>query len=424
MRFLIGVDILKKPLSFFIAIIIITAIFFAVKITTSKDPAIFSTDETESEAQTIPISQEIRAVWISYFELTVMNDSDKSEKVFRQKARTMIENCADNKMNTVYLHVRPSSDAFYKSEIYPFSMYLTGTEGKDPGYDPLEIFCEYGKEYGVDIHAWINPFRVCSVSNLSTRSQKNPAVQIMNDNDVSNDDMVITVGSGIYYNPSLPEVHKLVTDGVREVLQNYPVKGIHIDDYFYPSTDASLDSSAYAEYTANGGELSLSNWRRESMNSFVTSMYRTVKSFGDDKIFSISPEADISDNYNENFADVQKWATENGYCDYLIPQLYYGFEHDKYPFRQTADAWVSMEKNAVVPIVFGLSIYKSGTEDVYAGSGGNEWLENDDIISSQIEYVRTLPHYGGFALYSYSYAFGENLNDNSKKEITLVINML
>ena len=86
--------------------------------------------------------------------------------------------------------------------------------------------------------------------------------------------------------------------------------------------------------------------------------------------------------------------------------------------------WASMKNNAVVPIVFGLSIYKSGEKDSFAGTGIDEWTENDNIISSQIEYVRTLPCYGGFALYSYSYAFGENLNYISKKEITFVTSML
>jgi len=153
-------------------------------------------------------------------------------------------------------------------------------------------------------------------------------------------------------------------------------------------------------------------------------MYRTVKSFGNDKIFSISPEADISDNYNENFADVKKWATKKGYCDCLIPQLYYGFNHDKYPFEETAKSWISFEKEIVVPVVFGLSIYKSGSTDTYAGSGADEWLQHDNIISSQIKIIRSFPCYGGFALYSYSYAFGENLNDISKKEITSVTFML
>ena len=317
----------------------------------------------------------------------------------------MIKRCADNDINTVYLHVRPASDAFYRSDIYPFSMYLTGTEGKDPGFDPLGIFCEYGKQYCVDIHAWINPFRVCSVSNFSTRSDKNPAVRILNDKNGDNDDMVVTVGNGIYYNPSLPQVHKLVTDGVREILSRYDVGGIHIDDYFYPTTDASVDSAAFENYRKNGGELSLGDWRRESMNSFVSAMYNTVKSFGGDKFFSISPEADIVKNYNENFADVRKWASETGYCDYLIPQLYYGFNHSKYPFKQTADGWGELQGVSEIPIVYGLGIYKKGEPDRYAGDGADEWIENSDIIPSQIDYVRSLDSYGGYALYSYSYAF-------------------
>ena len=241
--FLIGVDILKKILSFLLVIAIIAGLFVTIKVTTDDRIETPETTETTDNIENFP---EIRAVWISYFELTTMNDSDKSETAFRKKAELMIKNCADAKMNTVFLHVRPSSDAFYRSDIYPFSMYITGTEGKDPLFDPLSIFCEYGEKYSVDIHAWINPFRVCSVQNLSSRSEKNPAVKILNDDDPSNDDMVITVGNGIYFNPSLPEVHKIINDGVREIMENYPVKGIHIDDYFYPSTEAFIDACAYS----------------------------------------------------------------------------------------------------------------------------------------------------------------------------------
>ncbi len=423
---MIGDDYLKKFFFFLLTAIITVGIFFAVRVTLDKDTD-YGTASSDSSDGTSPSDEalrEIRAVWISYFELTTMNDDDKSEKAFRKKAETMIKNCADAKINTVYLHVRPSSDAFYRSEIFPFSMYLTGTEGKDPGFDPLSVFCEYSEKYGIELHAWINPFRVCSVSNLSSRSEKNPAVKILNDSDPDNDKYIVTVGNGIYYNPSYTAVHSLINDGVREILENYPVKGIHIDDYFYPTTDAKIDSSLYEEYTQNGGTLPRDGLRREYINSFVSSLYRTVKSFGDDKIFSISPGSDIEKNYNEHYADVEKWVSSEGYCDYLIPQVYYGFNHEKYPFSDTADSWSELMNTAKIPIVFGLAVYKSGQEDSYAGTGADEWTESTDIISRQIEYVRSLNNYGGFSLYSYSYAYGENLNYYSKKEITSVTSML
>ena len=415
---------MKRFLIFSLTLIIVIGIFFAVRITPHDESVTSPSDTRENTSEESVSFREIRAVWISYFELTVMNDADKSENAFRQKAETMIKNCADAKINTVFLHVRPSSDAFYRSEIYPFSMYITGTEGKDPGFDPLSVFCEYSEKYGIELHAWINPFRVCSVSNFSSRSEKNPAVRILSDSDTENDKYVITVGNGIYYNPSYTEVHSLITDGVREILENYPVKGIHIDDYFYPSTDSGIDASLYEKYLSEGGTLSLADLRREYMNSFVSSVYRTVKSFGDDKIFSISPGGDIEKIFNEQYADVRKWVSSKGYCDLLLPQIYYGFNHEKYPFSETADSWANLENTAEIPIVFGLSVYKSGQTDTYAGSGADEWTENTDILSRQIEYVRSLNRYGGFALYSYSYAYGENLNYYSKKEITSVTSML
>ena len=401
---------MKRWIAAALAVVILASVFIL------RRPASPETTETTEFSQptteAVPAREEIRAVWISFTELSMLEEDDRSENAFRKKAKTMVRHMADNKMNTVFLHVRPCSDAFYRSEIYPFSSYLTGTEGKDPGYDPLDIFCEYASEAGLSVHAWINPFRICSAENMDKRAQSNPALQMP--------ESVVTVRGGVYYNPADPAVHELILSGVRELLQNYPIDGIHIDDYFYPSTDDFIDAELFSKQT----QLPLDEWRRDTISAFVHALYSTVKSYGTEKIFSISPAVDIERNTNELYADVTRWAQEPGYCDWIIPQLYVGFEHETFPFAQAADEWNALVQAENVRLLFGLSVYKCGDTDSYAGTGQKEWTEKTDILQRQLEYIRPLSRCSGFALFSYSYAFGKNMSDNSKQEIQRLTSVL
>lgn len=402
---------MKRFIAGALAILLLAAICILRKPTASNEAEI-SIPQTETLTEPKPVFEEIRAVWISFSELSMREEPDQTENAFRQKAKTMVENIAKNKMNTVFLHVRPCSDAFYRSEIYPFSSYLTGAEGKDPGYDPLAVFCDYANEYNLSVHAWINPFRICSEENFNNRAPNNPALQMP--------ESIVRVNGGVYYNPADPAVHALIVSGVRELLQNYPIDGIHIDDYFYPSTDESIDRTFFSAQS----EKPLDEWRRDTVSAFVQSLYKTVKSFGKEKIFSISPAVDIRRNENELYADVTRWAQNDGYCDWLIPQLYVGFEHETFPFEQMTTDWNALTTAQTVKLLFGLSVYKCGDTDKYAGSGCTEWTENSDILSRQLRCIRSFSRYGGFALFSYSYAFGKNMSDFSESEITLLTSML
>ena len=402
---------MKRFIAGALAILLLAAICILRKPTASNEAEI-SIPQTETVTEAKPVFEEIRAVWISFSELSMREEPDQTENAFRQKAKTMVENIAKNKMNTVFLHVRPCSDAFYRSEIYPFSSYLTGTEGKNPGYDPLAVFCDYANEYNLSVHAWINPFRICSEENFNNRAPNNPALQMP--------ESIVRVNGGVYYNPADPVVHALIVSGVRELLQNYPIDGIHIDDYFYPSTDESIDRTFFSAQS----EKPLDEWRRDTVSAFVQSLYKTVKSFGTEKIFSISPAVDIRRNENELYADVTRWAQNDGYCDWLIPQLYVGFEHETFPFEQMTTDWNALTTAQTVKLLFGLSVYKCGDTDKYAGSGCTEWTENSDILSRQLRCIRSFSRYVWFALFSYSYAFGKNMSDFSESEITLLTSML
>lgn len=378
---------------------------------------------TFSESPAEPKPDEIRAVWISYLDLNLHAES-RNEASFRAMAKEMTETIREGKMNTVFLQVRPFSDAIYKSAIFPYSAVIAGTEGADPGFDALDLFCEYAKESGISVHAWINPFRVGKASDIEQRSDRNPAKHILCDDNRENDRRVVNVDGTLYYNPANAENRKLILDGIRELLVNYPIDGIHIDDYFYPTTKAFIDEAEYETYRSEGGTSSLDDWRRTQISMLVSSMYSCVKSFGSDKVFSVSPALQIENNYEKLYADVKRWASCDGYCDWMIPQVYVGFEHETSPFCETIKRWTSIERSPNVRLLFGLAAYKCGIEDSYAGSGRSEWVDRSDILPRQIEYIRQQESYDGFALYSYSYIFGEKMSDNSELEMKAVISMI
>ena len=255
--------------------------------------------------------KEISAVWISYTELSMIDEDGSDEASFRAKISTMFDKCEKLGINTVFAQVRPFCDAMYPSEIFPWSKYLTGYQGDPVYYDPLEIMVDEAHTRGMGLHAWINPFRVSFDTDLDKLSKKNPAKILLSDEKTK--DRVVTADGGLYLSPASTENHKLIVDGVREIIRNYEVDGIHIDDYFYPSTDESVDKVYYDRYKKSGGKLFYDKWRLEVISSFVSQMYTAVKSERSDCVFSISPAGNITNNYEEEYADVERWCSEKGY---------------------------------------------------------------------------------------------------------------
>ncbi len=176
-----------------------------------------------------------------------------------------------------------------------------------------------------------------------------------------------------------------------------------MDDYFYPTTSAEIDCTEFNDYCKNGGSRLLDDWRRECINSFVSSLYNLIKNKNPNLIVSISPSANIDCNTYELYADVVEWSQSSGYTDYIIPQIYFGFNHPKLPFVQIADAWSELVTNENVKLAFGLAQYKVGQTDKYAGNASNEWKEEKLMIDKQIDYIKDLPNYYGYSLFSYDY---------------------
>ncbi|MCL2513748.1 MAG: family 10 glycosylhydrolase, partial [Oscillospiraceae bacterium] len=197
------------------------------------------------------------------------------------------------------------------------------------------------------------------------------------------------------------------------------VDGIHIDDYFYPSVDKKIDASEYGKYIEGGGGLTLEDWRRQRVSDFVKALYSAVKTENPGALFGISPAGNVRLNMEEYYADVKLWVQEEGYIDYIIPQLYYGFKHTVLPFGQALDEWNEMVTNDDIKVYYGLAAYKTGRPDKYKEldeEAKNEWLESSDILARQLTAVRNSRRCDGFSVFEYTGFFADDPDDISRKE--------
>ncbi|MEG2584299.1 MAG: family 10 glycosylhydrolase [Oscillospiraceae bacterium] len=380
----------------------------------------------ENHSISMKKNEEERGIWIYFSEL---NFKDKSEKGFKNEIDKMFNNVKNNKFNTIYVHVRPFGDSFYPSKIFPWSSYISGQQGKSPGYDPLKYMVESAHKLGLKFNAWLNPFRVSTTSNdIKTLSENNPARKILSDSNLSNDHWVRLSGNGIYYNPAVPEIQKMIIDGIKEIVSNYDVDGIHFDDYFYPTKSENFDEIAYLNYkkAVTGKALSLYDWRRVQVSAFVSGTYRAIKAINKSVEFSISPHANFSNNYNNLFADVNTWISSCGYIDKIIPQIYFGFEYpgplidgQSFEFDKCAKLW-SEKVSSSVKLSFGLGLYKAGTEQKVGEKTSKEWIRNTDMMKRQIEFIRQFKNNSGIVVFSYSQLTS---SDHNKKEVENMISV-
>ncbi len=333
----------------------------------------------------------IKGVWIYYNELSDIFNNDK--KIFEKNINEVFDNCLRYGLNTVFVQIRPFGDSFYPSEIFPWSKYLTGEQGKGVDFDPLKIMIETAHKKGLTFHGWINPFRVSFSDDIDSLCDSNPAKKL------ADTSAVCKISEGIYYNPAAISSQKLILSGVKEIVNNYEVDGIHIDDYFYPSESEEIDFAEYEAYTKNGGELNLNDWRKENINTFVAGLYSLVKSIDNDVLVSISPAGNIKNNYSSLFADVKKWASEPGFCDMIIPQLYFGYNNQTLAYDEALSQWLEITNTDNIKLITGIAAYKALTPET------DEW-KDVNIISSQISESFKYENISGYCLFSYSSLVG------------------
>lgn len=347
----------------------------------------------------------VKAVWMSYYELQYFTTGCDTAEAFKKEIDTAFTFLKDKGFNTVTVQVRPCADAFYNSSYFPVSRYCFGEEGCDLKYDPLELMCTSAHAADLRIEAWVNPYRVSQENKTDALSDKNIAKQWYKEKSTN----VYVTKKQIFFNPASEEVRQLIVNGVQEIVKNYDVDAIHFDDYFYPTTDKAIDKAEYAAYQANGGELSLGNWRREQVSAMIKSVYNAIKKEKSQVQFGISPASNMKNNYDKLYADVYKWSTEKGYCDYICPQIYFGFLNDVQPFMKTVKDWRDLV--TACNLYVGLPLYKSGQKDTYAGRGEQEFVENSNLISRQIKFINQIEEVQGYYIFSYGYLFDSKIEN-------------
>lgn len=332
-----------------------------------------------------------KAFWIAYLDIDTML-AGADEASFTEAVRKAMINIRFMGCNTVYVHARAFGDAYYFSDIYPFAASYSGTVGVRPGYDPLEIMIREAHNLGLSFHAWINPMRTTNKTRFGQMSDSYAIKKWYSSSSTNGKYIVYDSDSGYYWlSPAYTAVRELICSGIAEIVSKYDVDGIHIDDYFYPTTSTSFDKDAFKA----SGYSDLSAWRREIVSQLVRDIYSAVKFSNSTVEFGISPAGNISNNLNRYYADVARWCSEDGFLDYIVPQIYYGYT-DKLPFDQTALDWQSIVTNPRVKLVCGIAAYKVGSN--------TEW-RSGDILARQTNYVNSLPGYSGCAYFRYGSVF-------------------
>lgn len=309
-----------------------------------------SFEVTEDE---IPEKETMRGVWVpTVWNLDFPHKADNAAKQ-QEEFRQLVRQAKAWGFNTIFLQVRPTADALYQSEINPWSDVLTGTWGAHPGYDPLGFAIEAAHDAGIELHAWLNPYRVCPTSQRYRLSPMSVAVQ--------HPDWVFEYKGTVYLDPGNPGVRQHVTDTVREIIAKYDVDGIHFDDYFYPY-DYPLPRGEQRD-----GEVA--SQRRENVNMLVRMVAEEVHSCPRSLKFGISPfgiwknadsdpkgsDTNGSESYYDNYCDTVQWLRE-GLLDYVAPQLYWSRGNPAASYSKLVDWWARQVQGTGTDLIIGQGI--------------------------------------------------------------------
>ncbi|WP_186757102.1 glycoside hydrolase family 10 protein [Echinicola salinicaeni] len=322
-------------------------------------------------------NREMRGVWIA----TVANidwpssGNDSFEKQQRDFIQ-ILDFYRQHNFNAVFVQVRAAGDAFYPSKMAPWSRYLSGKEGKAPQtmLDPLKWMIQVTHERGMEFHAWLNPYR-------ATFNLKVEELSPMHDY-FRHTDWMVKYGSKYYYNPGIPAVKDHMVNIVSEVLQNYDIDGVHLDDYFYPYKipgEEFEDQDAYSKY---GNNLNLGDWRRANVDELIRSINDLVKNekpwvqfgvspFGVWRNASVDPQGSNTQagqtNYDDLYADPLSWV-KNGWVDYLAPQIYWSLDHPQASHRELVNWWSENANNTRIYIGNGSYKVRNDKDDAWKNS--------------------------------------------------------
>lgn len=382
--------------------------FFAGILTLCMTVGLFCIPMNVAKSNATSNTETFRGVWVaSVYGLHYPSKVTTDDASLKKDAIAILDNAKDMGFNAIVFQVRPSNDALYPSKLYPWSKYLTGKEGQAPenGFDPLQFFIEEAHKRGLQLHAWINPYRITAKpeDNVGLTAQ-NPAMQ--------HPEWTVTHSDGkMYWNPGEPGVRDYILQGVKEIVDNYDVDGVQIDDYFYPGSTFA-DSAAFAKY--GSGFSSIEDWRRDNIDQLVKAIHDIVHTKGSDLVFGVSPmgiwankgtnskgsDTGGSESYTKNYADSRGWV-KKGYLDYIIPQIYWNIGFKIADYETLVNWWSDVVEGTDVDLYIGQAAYRTGNTD-----SSSPWYGVSEI-ERQVNLNRTKDQVKGYCMYAYS-SFSKN----------------
>lgn len=362
-----------------------------------------------------PPKRELRGAWIATVKnLNWPSQPGLSAAAQQQELVHLFDEMQKMNLNAVFVQVRPCADAFYPSRYAPWSAYLTGTQGKDPGYDPLAFMIREAHDRKLQLHAWLNPYRVSFKDQLDELAPDNPARL--------HPDWVLSYGGKLSFNPGLPMVRECLENSVLEIVKNYEVDGVHLDDYFYPYPVAGQsfpDDATYQQY----GSVNFANigdWRRDNVNRLISEISAKIAGINPAVQFGVSPfgvwrnkavdptgsdtSAGVSD-YDNLYADTRTWI-KNQWIDYIAPQIYWTIGFKAAAYDKLVPWWSNEVAGTSVSLYIGHAIYK-------INSNAAGW-ELPDEIPNQLLLNRQYSEVKGSIFYSLKSLLADPLGIRSR----------
>lgn len=336
------------------------------------------TNPTTSDV-TLP-AKELRGVWMATvwgIDWPSSTDATTQKKEYTDYLDLFVK----HNINAVFVQVRGLGDAFYDSPYEPWAKVLTGTVNGNPGYDVLKFMIDEAHKHGLAFHAWINPYRIATRLSASvsfpTLDSRIPASMVKDYNKIR------------IYNPALPEVQQRIIDIVKDIVTQYNVDGIHMDDYFYPSLDTGESMNDEEEYKLYGGSNNdITTFRISNVNKVIKGIHEAIQSIKPEVVFSVAPSGNYDNNLKELYADVANWSRSN-WTEIIIPQLYY--DADTFQSRLTWWTQNCAQKNA---LMIGYGVYKYGDS-----SQGTSYTTNAQL-ATEFSYAAANKTVQGSVLYN------------------------
>ncbi|MGI8307212.1 glycoside hydrolase family 10 protein [Saccharopolyspora hattusasensis] len=282
--------------------------------------------------------------------------------------RKLLDQAVANRLNAVFVQVRPTADAFWPSPLEPWSHWLTGRQGQDPGYDPLRFMIDETHKRGVQFHAWFNPYRISMTDDPQALVPEHPARR--------HPEWTFAYGGKLYYDPGVPQAREFVTDAIMHAVENYDVDGVHLDDYFYPypvKGQQIPDERTFAEH--GKGFADIADWRRHNVDQLVSGLDARVHQAKPVAAFGVSPfgiwrnaasnpagsDTKGLESYSAIYADTRKWVRE-GWVDYIAPQVYWQIGHPAADYAALIPWWSKTVSGTGVDLYIGQAAYRVGNE--------------------------------------------------------------